>query len=170
MYQIFIPMAVHTLIRHTFVPEPIDRVFDFFSRAGNLETITPPFLRFRILTPSPIAMRPGTLIEYALRVHGIPMRWLTRIEEWDPPHRFVDVQLRGPYRLWRHSHCFVPIDGGTEMTDTVEYALPFGPLGALIHYFVVAREIRSIFDYRAARIGRLIPGLEVVPNDKISGQ
>jgi ligand-binding SRPBCC domain-containing protein len=148
-------MKVHTLTRKTRLDQPIERVFDFFSRAENLEAITPPLLRFRILTPQPIEMREGTLIEYSLRLRGLPMRWLTRIEEWNPPHRFIDVQLRGPYRLWRHTHTFTPVDGGTEMTDSIDYALPFGPLGALVHPLVV-RDLRFILDHRATRIRQLI--------------
>lgn len=145
-------MTVHTLVRQSRLPHPIDRVFDFFSRAENLERLTPASLRFRILTPGQIEMREGALIEYSLRLRGLPIRWLTRIEEWNPPHRFVDVQLRGPYRLWHHTHTFAAADGETDMTDTVRYALPFGPLGDLANHLFVARELRSIFDFRAARI------------------
>jgi ligand-binding SRPBCC domain-containing protein len=148
-------MTVHTLTRRTFLPQSIERIFDFFSRAENLEEITPPLLRFRILTPPPIVMREGALIEYSLRMRGIPMRWLTRIDEWNPPHHFVDSQLRGPYRLWRHTHRFVAVEGGTEMTDNVDYALPFGPLGEIVHP-LVARDLRFIFDHRTERINRLI--------------
>jgi ligand-binding SRPBCC domain-containing protein len=148
-------MTVHTLTRRTVLPRSIDRVFDFFSSAANLEAITPPLLRFRIVTPSPIVMREGALIEYSLRLRGIPMRWRTRIDEWNPPYHFVDTQIRGPYRLWRHTHRFVAVDGGTEMTDTVEYALPFGPLGAIFHP-LVRRDLRFIFDHRAERINQLI--------------
>jgi ligand-binding SRPBCC domain-containing protein len=148
-------MRVHTLTVQTRLDQPIDRVFDFFSRAENLEAITPPFLRFRILTRVPIEMRPGALIEYALRVRGLPLRWLTRIDEWNPPHSFVDTQLRGPYALWRHTHRFRAVDGGTEMTDTVEYALRFGFLGELLHPFV-ARDVRFIFAYRNERISHLV--------------
>src|SRR5690242_13311754 len=103
-------MTVHTFHRKTRIAQPVERVFDFFSRAENLEAITPPFLRFRILTPPPIEMHEGALIEYGLRIHGLPMRWVTRIEEWSPPHRVIDIQLRGPYRLWRHTHVFTPLE------------------------------------------------------------
>jgi ligand-binding SRPBCC domain-containing protein len=145
-------MTVHTLTRRAQLPHSIERVFHFFSRAENLEAITPPWLRFRIVTPAPIEMREGALIEYSLRLHGLPIRWLTRIEEWRPPHRFVDVQLRGPYRLWEHTHTFTTRDSGTEMADTVRYALPVGPLGEIARRLVVARDLRSIFDYRAREI------------------
>jgi ligand-binding SRPBCC domain-containing protein len=149
-------MALHTLTRHTRLAHPIGRVFEFFSRAENLEAITPPWLAFRILTPPPIELREGALIEYALRVRGLPMRWVSRITDWNPPHRFTDVQVRGPYRVWEHTHSFVEVDGGTEMTDSVRYALPFGPLGEIAHRLVVARDLRSIFDYRARRVDTLM--------------
>jgi hypothetical protein len=150
------PMTVHTLTRTTRLAHPLDRVFDFFSRAENLEAITPPWLGFRILTPPPIEMREGTAIEYAIKLRGFPMRWVSRIEQWDPPHQFVDVQVRGPYRLWEHTHRFVAVEDGVEMTDTVRYSLPLGLLGVAINYLLVARDLRSIFDYRASRIQRLI--------------
>jgi ligand-binding SRPBCC domain-containing protein len=132
-------MAVYTLHRELWVPHPLLTVFDFFSRAENLERITPPWMRFRMLTPPPIAMKPGATIAYALRVHGIPLRWLTEIERWNPPHEFVDVQANGPYKLWRHEHRFSEFDGGTWIVDTVHYALPFGPLGWLAHKLRVTR-------------------------------
>ncbi len=144
-------MTVHTFTRRTTLLHPIDRVFDFFSRAENLEAITPPWLGFRIVTTLPIDMREGTLIEYSLRLRGLPLRWASRIERWNPPHAFVDVQVRGPYRLWEHTHSFAAIQGGTEMSDTVRYALPFGPIGRLAAPFV-ARDLRRIFDYRASVI------------------
>jgi ligand-binding SRPBCC domain-containing protein len=149
-------MTVHTLTRHTRLAQPIDRVFAFFADAANLEAITPPWLGFRILTPPPIDMREGALIEYSIRVRGIPMRWVTRIEQWNPPRRLVDTQLRGPYLLWEHTHTFVEVDGGTEMTDTVRYSLPFGPLGVLVNRLLVARDLRLIFDYRSNKIKTLI--------------
>lgn len=150
------PMTVHTFSRQTRLSHPIDRVFDFFSRAENLEAITPPWIRFRVLTPPPIELREGTLIEYALRIRGLPMRWVSRIVGWNPPHSFTDIQVRGPYRFWEHTHSFIPIDGETEMTDAVLYALPFGPLGVLANRLLVARDLRAIFDYRASRIETLI--------------
>jgi ligand-binding SRPBCC domain-containing protein len=130
------------------IPRPRDEVYAFFSDAENLERLTPPFLRFRILTPRPIAAQPGALIDYALRLNGIPVRWRTRIESVDPGHGFTDVQLRGPYRRWHHRHAFRDIPGGTEMRDTVDYALPLGPLGALAHPVFVRPALRRIFDYR----------------------
>jgi len=149
-------MNVYTLHRELWVARPISAIFDFFSRAENLERITPPWLRFRILTPPPIAMRQGSLIEYGLRVRGIPVKWLTKIERWNPPFEFVDVQLKGPYKLWRHTHRFSQVQGGTRIEDTVEYALPLGALGRLIHKFQVAGDLAKIFDYRARCVKSLL--------------
>ena len=102
-------------------------------------------------------MRAGTFLSYRLRLHGVPIRWDTRIAEWDPPHRFVDVQLRGPYRLWHHTHTFAPDgDGGTVMRDVVRYAIGFGPFGALAHALVVQRDLARIFDFRAAKVPELL--------------
>jgi ligand-binding SRPBCC domain-containing protein len=149
-------MGLYTLHRELWVPHPLSTVFDFFSRAENLEHLTPPWMRFWILTPLPIVMKPGATIAYALRVKGIPLRWLTEIERWNPPHEFVDVQARGPYRLWRHTHRFSEVGGGTLIADTVDYALPFGLLGRLVHRLQVARDLEQIFDYRAQQVQALL--------------
>jgi ligand-binding SRPBCC domain-containing protein len=138
--------------RELWVPRSLPQVFDFFSHAENLEQITPPWMRFRILTPQPIAMKQGTTVAYALRVRGIPLRWLTEIERWNPPYEFVDVQAKGPYRFWHHTHRFSEVEGGTSIVDIVRYALPFGPLGRSVHRLQVARDIEQIFDYRARRV------------------
>lgn len=145
----------HTLRRETTVPAPLASVFEFFSKAENLESLTPPWMHFRILTPTPIAMQQGARIAYRLRVRGIPIRWLTEIQLWRPPYEFVDVQLKGPYKLWRHTHRFEEIPGGTRIMDTVEYTLPFGILGRLVHRLQVAGELRAIFDYREQRVKSL---------------
>jgi len=124
---------------------PLDRVFGFFAEARNLEKLTPPWLRFEVLTEGPITMAAGALIDYRIRWRGIPMRWRTEIEVWEPPHRFVDRQLRGPYRLWRHEHLFVERNDGTSVIDRVEYA----PLGGVIaQRLTVARDVERIFAYR----------------------
>jgi len=148
-------LTIYTLRRELWVPRPLAPSFDFFSRVENLERITPPWLRFRILAPQPVAMKAGTTIGYALRVHGIPLRWLTEIEQWNPPFEFVDVQVKGPYRLWRHTHRFAEAEGGTSIVDHVEYALPFGPLGRLVHR-LVAQDLGRIFDYRARQVKALL--------------
>ena len=148
-------MPAFRLYREQWLPKPIEEVFAFFSRPENLEEITPPLLRFRIVRAEP-ELHTGSLIEYRLRVRGLPMRWSSEISEWDPPHRFVDTQLRGPYALWRHQHIFVPEGGGTRIIDDVEYALPFGILGRVVHALIVRRDVESIFDFRRHRLAELL--------------
>ena len=134
---------------------PLEETFAFFSDACNLERITPPFLQFRIVTPTPIDMHPGALIDYRLRVRGLPVKWRTEITRWDPPHGFTDVQLRGPYRKWVHRHEFHPENGGTRVVDIVNYLVPGGPL---IDRLIVRPEVQRIFDYRKMKIEEfLIP-------------
>ncbi|MBK9137211.1 MAG: SRPBCC family protein [Verrucomicrobia bacterium] len=145
-------MPEYTLKTECWLPRRRDEVFPFFADASNLEAITPPWLRFEILTPRPIPMAKGTLIDYRIKVHGLPIRWRTEIAEWDPPRRFVDVQLRGPYRLWHHTHTFEERDGGTLCTDLVRY-WPRG--GALIHRLFVRRDVERIFAYREQRLGQI---------------
>jgi ligand-binding SRPBCC domain-containing protein len=128
------------------VPRPRPEVFAFFADAGNLEELTPRLLAFHILTPQPIEMRPGAIIEYKLRVHGLPVRWKTEITAWEPPHRFVDEQRRGPYRQWTHEHTFEDAPGGgTLVRDRVHYRVPFGRLA---NWLVVERDVRKIFTFR----------------------
>lgn len=146
------------LERTQFVPRPLEEVFAFFADAGNLERITPGFLRFRILTPRPIAMRPGAVIEYRLALFGVPFRWTTVIERFEPGVRFVDSQGRGPYASWVHTHEFHAVPGGTLVVDSVDYALPLGPLGLLARTLFVRRSLDRIFDHRVAAIGRLLGG------------
>jgi ligand-binding SRPBCC domain-containing protein len=145
----------HILRREQWVPRPIEDVFAFFSEAGNLEAITPPWLGFRIDSPGPIVMRPGARIHYRISLHGLPLRWVTEIKTWEPPHAFVDVQLRGPYRSWHHTHYFEPMNGGTLMRDAVRYVLPFGPLGRLAHAWIVKSDLEAIFDHRALRMTKV---------------
>lgn len=156
-------MRTHVLQRAQHLPGTPEEVFRFFADAFNLERITPPWLRFRVLTPAPVEMRAGTLLEYRLRLHGLPVRWLTRIDAWEPPHRFVDLQLRGPYRLWHHTHTFEPDGDGTLMRDVVRYALPLGPLGAGAHAAFVRRDVARIFDFRRAEVERLLAARPVHP-------
>jgi ligand-binding SRPBCC domain-containing protein len=147
--------VIHVHRSSTRVARPIEEVFAFFSDAANLELITPPQLRFRILTPSPIPMHEGTRIDYELRLMGIPFRWETLISTWDPPHRFVDEQLAGPYRTWVHTHTFTSCDGGTLIEDEVRWSLPFFPFGQVAYPFV-ARQVRGIFAYRESAINGLM--------------
>lgn len=137
--------GMYQLRAEIWLPRPRAEVFDFFADAFNLETITPPFLHFQVQSPRPIEMHVGQLIDYRLRLHGIPIRWRTEITGWDPPHQFRDEQVHGPYRLWRHLHTFVERDGGTLMTDQVDYAAPGGPL---VHALAVKGDVRRIFEYR----------------------
>lgn len=142
----------HTLRREQWIPRPLDEVFAFFADAKNLEKLTPSWLGFRILTPGSISIDAGTEIHYRLRLHGLPVEWITRIRRWNPPSCFVDVQWKGPYRLWHHTHRFESKDGGTRMRDTVRYRLPFGLLGSIVRLLVVRRDLERIFDYRAQEI------------------
>ncbi len=146
---------VYLLEREQWIPAPTDELFAFFSDARNLEAITPPWLEFSVLTPGRIRMGTGALISYRLRWHGVPLRWETEITQWDPPYAFEDVQLSGPYRMWRHTHRFEAADGGTQMTDSVRYALPFGSLGRVAHAVAVRRNVEQIFEYRQDRIRAL---------------
>ena len=139
-----------------YIPRDIDRVFDFFSRAENLETITPPWLKFRITSPLPDVMQTGTHISYRLTLHGIPVRWLTEITIWEPPFRFVDTQLSGPYSLWVHEHRFEKKPGGTLMFDTVDYNFRGGIIRPLINRFFVSGRIEEIFSYRNNKIRELL--------------
>jgi len=138
-----------------FVPRPLAEVFHFFAEAENLQQLTPPWLHFRILSVSTNPVRQGTLIRYALRWRIFPIRWTTEISEWEPPYRFVDLQLKGPYKLWRHEHRFVSEGGGTRITDEVRYRLPFGPLGLVAHRLKVKKDVESIFRYRSEVVRRL---------------
>jgi ligand-binding SRPBCC domain-containing protein len=138
------------------LPRPRPEVFAFFADAGNLEALTPPWLRFRIATPQPVELCAGALIDYRLRVHGLPVRWTSEITAWEPPGRFVDEQRRGPYRLWFHEHTFEDAPGGgTFVHDRVRYRVPFGRLA---NWLVVERDVRTIFTYRSEALLRIFGG------------
>jgi ligand-binding SRPBCC domain-containing protein len=143
------------LERSLFIPHPRKEVFAFFTDAENLERITPAFLHFHILTPRPIVMKAGTLIDYQLRLFSVPFRWRTRIETFEPFSSFTDVQLSGPYRRWHHCHEFHEGSGGTIMRDRVDYELPFGPLGTLAQAFFVRRAVEQIFNHRNTTITKI---------------
>jgi ligand-binding SRPBCC domain-containing protein len=147
-------MPTHEIRREQLVPHPLDETFAFFAQARNLERITPPWLRFDVLTPATVEMRTGTVIDYRLRLHGIPLRWTARIEEWHQERAFADRQIRGPYRLWHHRHEFEPHPGGTIVRDHVHYALPAGRLGDAAHALIVRRDLARIFDFRAGAVAR----------------
>lgn len=146
----------YLLEREQWLDRPIEEVFAFYSDAANLESITPGWLRFSVLTPPPIVMGVGARIDYKLRWRGLPIRWTTLIEVWEPPYRFIDVQRRGPYQLWRHTHTFESQGGGTRIRDEVRYQLPLGRLGATLHRLGVRRDLEAIFDHRASRVRELL--------------
>ena len=131
------------------LPASPEEIFPFFGDARNLEAITPPWLSFQVVTPEPIDMNAGTLIDYRLKVHGVPLKWRTRINVWEPSRRFVDEQLRGPYRKWVHEHRFEPCEGGTRCIDHVEYAVPFG---SIVNTLFVRRDVERIFAYRTVKL------------------
>jgi len=144
---------VHRFEQEQILGQPLAAVFPFFADPRNLEAITPPWLRFRI-ERAPAAVVEGAEIVYTLRIRGAPVRWLTAIVAWEPPYRFVDVQVTGPYRLWHHTHTFEEHPRGTLVRDRVFYALPFGPFGELAHRLFVRRDIERIFAYRSVELAR----------------
>jgi ligand-binding SRPBCC domain-containing protein len=144
--------VAYVLSRSQEIPAPAGEVFAFFSDPHNLARITPPWLRFRIHGERPVTLDEGGRIEYRIAWTLFTLRWVTRIVSWDPPVRFIDEQERGPYRTWIHEHRFTPTASGVRMDDRVEYELPFGPLGRLVHSLVVRRQLEEIFDYRRRSI------------------
>jgi ligand-binding SRPBCC domain-containing protein len=144
-------MRVYTLRREQWVAEPLERIFPFFAQPENLALITPPGLGFRLLTPRPVIMEKGRLIDYTIRLLGLRIRWRTLITRFDPPRCFVDEQLSGPYSFWHHTHRFEQRNGGTCLIDEVNYALPLllaGPVGEMVHSLYVRPSLVRIFDYR----------------------
>lgn len=152
-----LPDGAFRLTARLQLPVEGGRVFEFFSNAANLGAITPPEMRFRMLTRSPVTMRAGTLIDYSIRLWGLPLRWRTRISRWEPGGMFVDEQLRGPYRSWVHTHRFHAVPGGTVIEDEVVYALRFGVLGRIAAP-LVRRQLVRIFGYRQKRVRQLLMG------------
>ena len=150
-------MKIREFQSELWLPLPPEELFPFFADAANLDAITPPWLHFHIVTPPPIALSEGALIDYRLRVRGIPLRWRTRINVWQPPHHFVDEQIRGPYRQWIHEHTFEPRDGGTLACDVVRYGVPFD---FIAHRWFVRPDVEKIFTFRQealrARFGRVV--------------
>ena len=150
------PQAVGYLLSADMVIDrPIGEVFDFFSRAENLEQITPASIHFNIITPTPIEMKRGALIDYSIRLHGVPIQWRTEIESWEPPYRFTDQQLQGPYKKWFHEHSFESLGPNeTLVKDRVHYIPRFG---ALVHKFFVKPDLMKIFTYRQDSLADIFP-------------
>ncbi len=147
-------MKVHEFHAELWLPLPPAELFPFFADAANLEALTPALLHFHMVTPPPIEMKVGALIDYRLRIHGLPVRWRTRITVWQPPHRFADEQIRGPYRQWIHEHTFEARDGGTLVRDHVRYA---APLDFLVHRWLVRPDIERIFKFRTEALQNRFP-------------
>ena len=148
-------MDCYELNSHQFIHAPIEKVFSIFSKPENLENITPERLHFTIHTPSPIPMNVGQIIDYTIRIRGIPMHWRSRIASYDPPNHFIDEQIKGPYSIWHHTHTFVDKDGGTYIIDHVKYKIPFGFIGKIANSVWVSRDLNSIFSYRKKAIVKI---------------
>ena len=148
-------MTVYTLKYKQLIDSDIDTVFSFFSNAENLSKITPPKLKFKILTPLPIKMKEGQLIDYTIKILGKRIRWRTIITEFNPNIKFVDQQLKGPYSMWHHTHEFKEIDNKVEMIDKISYAIPFGFLGRIVNFIFVKGDLDEIFNYRYKVIEKL---------------
>jgi hypothetical protein len=146
----------YRLERSQTLARPLADVFPFFADPRNLAKITPPWLRFRIQSAGDLTMREGLTIEYRVSPFLVPQRWTSRITVWEPPHRFVDEQLRGPYRSWHHLHEFREVDGQSEIVDRVSYELPLGPAGRVAHALLVRRQLEAIFDFREQAVRRLL--------------
>jgi ligand-binding SRPBCC domain-containing protein len=154
-------MKTYFFETQTILDRPIQEVFPFFANAENLNTVTPPWLNFEILTPLPIEMKVGTIVDYRLRLHGLPIRWRSQVTEWDPPNKFTDVQIHGPYRIWKHEHFFTAEGTRTRMTDRVEYAVPGWIFAPMVHSLFVRGDLQKIFDYREQKFVEIFsqPGL-----------
>jgi ligand-binding SRPBCC domain-containing protein len=148
-------MKPHILEKTTIIPKPLTEVFAFFSKAENLNALTPPELQFKILTPLPISMHEGAIIDYRIKLSGIPFNWKTEICVWNPPFQFVDQQLKGPYVRWHHTHTFKEVNGITEMTDRIEFLSPGWFLEPVINALFVEQKVKAIFDYREQKLNEI---------------
>jgi len=141
-------MTAHLFKSEQLMPRPVEQVFDFFKRPENLDAVTPKNLGFKILTPSPIIMQKGAVIDYTIQIYGIPMQWQTLITDYNPPCSFTDTQVKGPYKTWIHTHRFSAQGDGTLMVDEVEYSIAYGLIGEMARILFVKREIEKIFNHR----------------------
>lgn len=149
---------MYRLRREQLIKKDLKEVFSFFQKPENLESITPADLQFTILTPKPIEMKEGALIDYTIKICGIPMKWRTEITGYNPPYSFSDRQLKGPYAVWHHTHTFKEVAEGTLMIDEVDYEIPLGPIGRLAHFLFVKRQLKKIFDHRYDTIADIMAG------------
>jgi len=161
-------MKLYTLKRRQLIRKPMHEVSSFFLKPENLELLTPKNLGFHILTPLPIKMKEGAIIDYVMKIAGLPVRWTTMITCYEPPYRFVDLQLKGPYSYWHHTHTFSETDDGTIIIDEVQYSLPFGVLGRCAHGIFVRRQLESIFELRARTIEGIFVGEDIKLHRHIS--
>ena len=148
-------MKLYTLSSTQFIEKSIDEVFTFFSKPENLSVITPSKLGFKILTPIPIEMGPGRIIDYQIYLLGIPIHWRTLITDYNPPNMFIDQQIKGPYNMWHHTHTFHKVEGGVEIKDKVVYSIPFGILGRILNYLWIRIDLENIFVHRKKVIDKL---------------
>ena len=148
-------MKLYTLSSTQFIEKSIDEVFTFFSKPENLSVITPSKLGFKILTPTPIEMGPGRIIDYQIYLLGIPIHWRTLITDYNPPNMFIDQQIKGPYNVWHHTHTFHKVEGGVEIKDKVVYSIPFGILGRILNYLWIGKDLENIFVHRKKVIDKL---------------
>ena len=151
-------MAVHRLERRQYLDHPLEDVFAFFAEARNLERITPEWLRFEVLTPEPVEMAVGAVIDYRLHLHGIGLGWTSQIEVWDPGRQFVDRAIRGPFSLWHHRHRFAASGTGTIVSDEVHWAPPLGALGEIARPLLIDRDLERIFDHRQQAVAEILDG------------
>ena len=145
-------LKIYKLKKQIFIPAPLEEVFSFFSDAENLNLITPPWLYFKILTPLPIVMEKNTAIDYSIKLLGLRMTWRTEITVWQPPDKFIDRQIKGPYSVWEHTHLFKDIGGGTQMEDVIRYAVPGFVLSPLVHFLFVRPRLEKIFVFREQKM------------------
>ena len=149
-------MKLYELNKTQLINDSIDNVFDFFSKPENLKTITPEKLSFKILTPTPIVMDKGTVIDYTIRLFGIQIHWRTLITKYNPPYEFVDEQIKGPYNFWHHTHKFKKVDGGVEILDRVIYSIPMGIIGSVLYFIWIKRDLEKIFLHRKEVIENIL--------------
>ena len=158
----------YELTDHFVVKSTLADTWAFFGDAMNLPKITPPWMGFHVLTPAPIDMHTGTLIDYKVKVMGLPVKWRTRIIDWSPPRQFIDLQLRGPYTLWHHQHTFEQVDDGTACTDRVTYKVPAGGIGRLMNRFLIRKQLKEIFEYRSKIIDQTFGIVRVIQDVQIA--